>query len=140
MQFYEYSKILEQQVQQKSKLRWMSAMHQKDCSLKKKNQNQTIERNCVMEAFPSVLGFKQLLMVPSLGSRKTCLMLLAETARFSVVDFSMLLIKKQKWIISITVILLLFLTIWVSSNQSHKKKPITVNSWIIPLKSKLSSK
>lgn len=140
MQFYEYSKILEQQVQQKSKLRWMSAMHQKDCSLKKENQNQTIERNCVMEAFPSVLGFKQLLMVPSLGSRKTCLMLVAETARFSVVDFSMLLIKKLKWIISITVIFLLFLTIWVSSNQSHKKKSITVNSWIIPLKSKLSSK
>lgn len=122
MQFYEYSKILEQQVQQKSKLRWMSAMHQKDCCLKKENQNQTIERNCVMEAFPSVLGFKQLLMVPSLGSRKTCLMLVAETARFSVVDFSMLLIKKQKWIISITVILLLFLTIWVSSNQSHTHK------------------
>lgn len=96
MQLYEYSKILEQQVQQKSKLRWMSAMHQKDCCLKKENQNQTIERNCVMEAFPSVLGFKQLLMVPSLGSRKTCLMLLAETARFSVVDFSMLLIKKTK--------------------------------------------
>lgn len=95
MQFYEYSKILEQQLLQKSKLRWMSATHQKDCCLKKENQNQTVERNCVMEAFPSVLGFKQLLMVPSLGSRKTSLMLVAETARFSVVDLSMLLIKKK---------------------------------------------
>lgn len=71
-----------------------------------------------MEAFHSVLGFKQLLMVPSLGSRKTSLMLVTETARFSVVDFFMLLIKK-KWIISIALILLLFLTIWVSSNQSE---------------------
>lgn len=49
-----------------------------------------------MEAFHSVLGFKQLLMVPSLGSRKTSLMLVTETARFSVVDFFMLLIKKKK--------------------------------------------
>lgn len=74
-----------------------------------------------MEAFHSVLGFKQLLMVPSLGSRKTSLMLVTETATFSVVDFFMLLIKKKKWIISIALILLLFLTIWVSSNQSQKK-------------------
>lgn len=93
-----------------------------------------------MEAFHSVLGFKQLLMVPSLGSRKTSLMLVTETARFSVVDFFMLLIKKKMDHQHCFNFAIVFDHLGEFKPVTKKNIYITVNSWLIPLNSKLSRK